>query len=516
MVAFRVSLTRQALVGEINMSLEKQLTKLIVDESEKLILRYHAYHNNLHQEHLRNQKRFGITTQKRIEQPNYWKEDQKFNPFYVRKKAKSIAKSIAKNIENKTYEPNPPYIKSIPKLSGGERQISIYQIPDAAVSKLFYYRLLAKNRHRFSSFSYAYRNDRNVHFAIQDIWVDISMNARTFIAEFDFSDFFGSISHSFLKQQYDQNGFFVSDEEIFIIDAFLKNRDKGIPQGTSISLFLANLVCWQLDKNLEREGLRFARYADDTVIWSLDYNNICKAFTVINNFSKIADIQINAKKSDGISLLSREGLPVELANAKTSLDFLGYSIAVDKVAIKNQSVKKIQKQISYLLYRNLIQPLKGSTLRSIMIPNRNKDEAFLTAIMQIRRYLYGGLTDQYLINYLNGRTARINFKGIMSFYPLVNDEDQLKKLDGWLLSTIHRSLKLRAKLLFQHGHHVGYFFPFIETRESLLLRCKRKKIHGKYLLRIPSFILIYKALQKGILSGGIEKTMNPDSNTYNY
>ena len=180
------------------MGLEKQLADLILAEATKLIYRYHAYHNYLHLEHERNKKRFGYSfPSKKIERPDYWSKDKKFNPFYVKKKAKSIAKSIAKKIENKTYKPNPPHVKKIPKSSGGNREVSVYQIQDAAVSKLFYYRLLAKNKHRFSSFSYAYRNDKNVHFAIQDIWVDISMNARTFIAEFDFSDFFGSISHNF-------------------------------------------------------------------------------------------------------------------------------------------------------------------------------------------------------------------------------------------------------------------------------------------------------------------------------
>ena len=226
------------------MSLEIQLFNLIKKEAEKLIYRYHLYHNNLHLEHERNIKRFGEFPAKKIQKPNYWDQDKKFNPFYVRKKAQAIAKSVAKKIQDGTYSPNPPYIKSIPKKSGGERKISIYQIHDAAVSKLFYYRLLAKNKHRFSSFSYAYRNDRNVHFAIQDIWADISMNARIFIAEFDFSDFFGSISHDYLRAQFTQNGFFISDEEKFVINKFLEDREKGIPQGTSISLFLANLVCW--------------------------------------------------------------------------------------------------------------------------------------------------------------------------------------------------------------------------------------------------------------------------------
>lgn len=498
------------------MSLEKQLVKIISDEAEKLILRYHAYHNHLQQEHERNNKRFGTYPRKKVNKPDYWDNDRKFNPFYVRKKAKSIAKSVAKKIKEKTYKPNPPHIKRIPKNSGGYRNVSIYQIQDAAVSKLFYSRLLTKNKHRFSSFSYAYRNDRNVHFAIQDMWIDISMSSRMFIAEFDFSNFFGSISHRYLKEQFDKNGFFISEEEKFIISRFLEDMEDGIPQGTSISLFLANLVCWQLDKNFEREGLSFARYADDTVVWSENYNSICKAFTIINNFSKVAGIQINAKKSDGISLLTGPGMPAELASTKTNLNFLGYAISVDNISIKEESVKKIKKQISYLLYRNLIQPLKGDILRNILIPNRNKDEAFLTAILQIRRYLYGGLTDQDLINYLNGRTPKIYFKGIMSFYPLVTNEKQLKELDGWLLSIIYRSIQLRKKLLIGFDHHVDDFFPFKENKVTLLNECKTKKINSKSLLRIPSFMLIHKALQKGILTKGIENIMNPDSNKYDY
>lgn len=403
------------------MNLQENLVKVIEKESDKLILRYHAYHNALHLEHKRNKKRISNPPPKLIKAPDYWQKDEKFNPFYVKRKSKAIARSIAKKIAEQIYEPFPPHIKNIPKPAGGYREIAIYQIPDAAVSKIYYERLLAKNKHRFSSFSYAYRNDRNVHFAIQDIWLDISRDARSFIAEFDFSDFFGSISHEYLRAQYSENGFFISDEEKYVIDSFLKERKKGIPQGTSISLFLANLVCWKLDLQLEREGLKFARYADDTVIWNADYQKICAAFRIVNEFSCSAKIAINPKKSDGISLLTKEGFPTEFKSAKTSIDFLGYSISVDSVSIKPTSLMRIKKQISYLLYRNLIQPLRGSKLAGLIIPSSGIDPALLTALMQIRRYMYGGLTSQQLRNYISGRSTRIYFKGIMSFYPLVND-----------------------------------------------------------------------------------------------
>ena len=104
----------------------------------------------------------------------------------------------------------------------------------------------------------------------------------------------------------------------------------------------------------------------------------------------------------------------------------------------------------------------------------------------------------------------------MSFYPLVNNEDQLKKLDGWLLSVIYRAIKLRAKLLLSHGHDVSTFFPFSCDKNQLLVECDSKVLFGKKLFKMPSFFLVYKALQKGLIEGGIEKTMHEDSNNYDY
>lgn len=497
------------------MNLEKQIEKYIREEAEKLIERHHTYHNALHKEHERLAKRVNNAPPKIIKVPSYWSLDPKFNPFYVRRKAKSIARSISKKIKDQTYTPQEPHLKEIDKAGGGKRKLTIYQIPDAAVSQLFYARLLAKNKHRFSSFSYAYRNDRNVHFAIQDISVDIAQDARTFIAEFDFSDFFGSIEHESLFAQFTKNGFFISVEETAVIKAFLATRPRGIPQGTSISLFLANLVCWSLDNKLEKSGLKFARYADDTVIWSPDYASICHALEIINTFSIQAGVEINSKKSDGISLLAKDGSRAEIAS-KPDFNFLGYAISPDKVSIKKKSAQRIKKQISYLLYRNLIQPLENKPLRALVIPSNNRDPALLSAMLQIRRYLYGGLLHKEMLEYIQGRRPSILFKGAMSFYPLLNDEKQLRDLDGWLLSVIHRVLQKRAKLLLSHKFDVRANFPFSVPREKIVKNFRRKSINGKALLEVPSFTLIFKALKKGLNDHGIERVMNPKSLHYDY
>ena len=497
------------------MSLELHLKDRIVAECAKLIERHHAYHNHLHQEWVRNQHRIAGAPPKEVKTPEYWALDPKFNPFYVRRNATAIAKSIARKINSHSFAPHAPHRKKIPKGGGGERELTVYQIPDAAVSTYFYSRLLAKNRHRFSSFSYAYRNDRNVHFAIQDIAVELAQNARTFIAEFDFSDFFGSIDHAFLFAQLHENGFLVSAEEEEVIKAFLKDRERGIPQGTSLSLFLANLVCWQLDKSLEKAGLKFARYADDTVIWSPSYTAICESFNIVNAFSRDAKVPINLKKSDGISLLARDGLAAEIAS-KSSFNFLGYSIGVEKVSVRDNTVRRIKKQVSYLLYRNLVQPLKSTPLKGLIIPANDRDRALLTAMMQIRRYLYGGLLHRDIVDYIKGRRGSLHFKGVMSFYPLLNDVAQLRSLDGWLVSAVDRCVRARSKLLLTHGFDRTHSFPFNVKRRELLARYRRKRIAGKRLLELPSFQLIYQALQRGVLETGIERVMHPESSKYGY
>lgn len=490
---------------------------LIIEEADKHIKRYHLYHNNLEIIYKRNKKRIKNVPKKDIKIPDYWSKDKKFNPFYVKRHAKQISNSINKKLKNGEYKPFTPEYRKIKKISGGYRQITVYQIPDSAVSNYLYRRLLSKNKHRFSSLAYAYRNDRNVHYAVQDISLELKSNSRLFVAEFDFSDFFGKINHEYLFEQFDKNGFSVSDYEKKLIESFIKINDCGIPQGTSISLFLANLVCWKLDRTLESEGLRFARYADDTVIWSNDYDKICKSFEIINKFSNETGVPINFKKSEGISLLTKKGIPSEFHKTKNHIDFLGYKLSCDNISIKDKKIQNIKKNISYLLYRNLIQPIKSKPFIAVTIPNNDEDDMFLTAIMQIRRYLYGNLNDKVLNLYLKGAYKRLNFKGLMSFYPLVDDEEQLKQLDGWLVSTIFNCLKLRGKLLEKNNHKVLHNFPFKIKKDDLIKVCKEKKYKGKKgLLEIPSFMKIYRVIKKGRLEHGIRGVMNPSSNIYSY
>ncbi|PIA71557.1 reverse transcriptase domain-containing protein [Pseudomonas sediminis] len=496
------------------MDFQEKVQQVIIEQAEEKIREFHEYHNFLHLDLTRKGERLGLKLRKTIKTPESWNSNRLFDPFYVRRRAGNIARSITKKIISGTYQPNPAYQRKVPKKGGGFRVISEYEIPDTAISRLFYKGLLGKNRHRFSSFSYAYRNDRNVHFAIQDIDVDIKQYTRLFIAEFDFSDFFGSISHDYLRNQFSRNGFLVSETDQKVIDAFLTSYGKkGIPQGTSISLFLANMVCWELDKKLERLGVKFARYADDTVIWTPDYSKACESFTLIEEFSRETGIRINASKSAGISLLAPKGMPTELAS-KSHFDFLGYSLSTDYVSIKESAVSKIKSNISYILFKHLIQPLNTSNLKSVKIPSNSKDESLLAAICEVRRYLYGNLTIAQIQDYLNGKTKRISFKGLMSYYPLINNTEQLKALDGWLVSAIHRAVQKRSKLLIKHNFNRQYMFPFNVKKKDIVATYRTQVIKRKPLLEVPSLSLLYAALKLAIFNHGIEKVMSAKSLEY--
>lgn len=107
------------------MSLELLLEDIITKESEKLISRYHYYHNTLEIEHRRNKKRFGNSYKKKtIEKPSYWGIDKKFNPFYTRKKLKLLPNLLQIKLKIKLI---PLMIHILKKFLKSQQDLGMYQ-----------------------------------------------------------------------------------------------------------------------------------------------------------------------------------------------------------------------------------------------------------------------------------------------------------------------------------------------------------------------------------------------------
>jgi RNA-directed DNA polymerase len=501
----------------------------IREEAAKLIRRHEMYMSNLAAELRRKSIRSGLPVPKKILRPSHWSVANGFNPYYVRKHARAIARTMERTLASREYEPRPAFQYQVPRPDGTMRKVSLFRVADSALSRLIFARLMEKNARHFSASAYAYRGDLSIHDAILHIASDLRQRNRLYLAEFDFTKYFDSISHDHILRMLEDRLFFVTRRERFIIERFLQTpvyeghdyigphqqntRDKGIPQGTSISLFLANLAAYPLDRRLERMGLGFARYADDTLIWSESYAEIGRAANTLEDAAAEMGVNISFLKSKGITLLSPPGFPSEI-KAQSSVSFLGYKISQQHLSIRTESVRKIKKHISYLIYRNLLQePKKGNLVSGRILGQGQIDLDYPVLIYQLRRYLYGGLSEAMVRRFLYRQTPNLRFRGLMSFYPIVDDEPLLRELDGWMLATVIRALKLRAKMW--NAYFPGALPTPHGKSTAQILQLRINPLPGHLVdLRFPSFLRISKLLRRAAATYGAAAIANPKSAKY--
>jgi RNA-directed DNA polymerase len=156
------------------------ITSAVREESEKLIRRHDKYLSNLALTLERKEKRSGVQVPKIIHRPAYWSADNGFNPYYVRPRAENIAYAIDKALSTGRYQPRPAAKYLLPKAGGGERELSVFQVADNAVSNLTFDRLIEKNARHFSAHAYAYRRDLTVHDAVLHVVSDFRSKSRIF------------------------------------------------------------------------------------------------------------------------------------------------------------------------------------------------------------------------------------------------------------------------------------------------------------------------------------------------
>ena len=484
-------------------------------EALKLIRRFENYARSLAEEERRRRRRtLAPAASLRPLRPAYWSLAPGFDPYIARGHACRIAHSIQGAVSGRRYAPRNAVVYPVPKHGGGTRHISVFQVADAAVSRAIFSNLLKKNRPRMSSRAYAYRDDISVHDALQHLSSELRGSSRVFVAEYDFSKFFDNISHDYIWKVINDYGFLVTPVESAVLKAVLaapahpsatyveyggSPRTIGVPQGTSVSLFLANLAAWELDRAIERLGVSFVRYADDTVIWSNDYSQICRATETLHDMSERIGAPLNFDKSAGIRLLTPPSAPAEMARTD-HIDFLGHRISASTVSIKPALVDKIKLRIRRLLYFNLLQaPLQG-----MQDPARlgGVDRDYTTFIWQLRRFLYGDISERNLRRMRCRGVARRRFKGLMSFFPLVDDDLLLDGLDRWLICQTCMALRKRGHLLAALG--LGPLPPPHGVQCSGLpnLIGTSATSGAAVDLRLPSFVRIGSVIRRAVSQHG--------------
>ena len=351
-------------------NLQHELHQALTREVDKHISRYNLDCRSSHKNAKRYTKRTGKSATKVAASsliPTYWQAHNLFNPFYVRKRIDNIAHGLATKIRASTYKPNPSLVVSIPKPAGGNRDISIFTIPDSAVAYWVNQILIRRNQPYFSSYCFAYRTDRNGHNAISHLMTELRSSQRHYLLEYDFSKYFDTIRHEYLISVLKKH-LKVSPREMHLINAFLEreyaisiedltnnNTTKasiGVPQGCSISLFLANVAALELDRKIERISTAFARYADDTVILCENYESASRCAKVMLEHGTKAGTEINLLKSAGISVLSSDTEPE--MRGKTGFTFLSHYLTQEGVSFGSKAIERMKRRSVRIIYNNLL------------------------------------------------------------------------------------------------------------------------------------------------------------------
>lgn len=182
-------------------------------------------------------------------------------------------KAVKTALLDGTYKPLPVRQKPIGKPDGGIRLLGIPTVLDRFVQQCIAQVLQEIWEHTFSAYSYGYRPGRSQAQAVEQFRKHVE-DGFTHVVSLDLSKFFDRVNHDRLMSRLAQR---VKDKRVLkIIRAFLnsgimvndivEHPGEGTPQGGPLSPLLSNIVLDELDKELERLGLRFVRYADDIVI----------------------------------------------------------------------------------------------------------------------------------------------------------------------------------------------------------------------------------------------------------